>query len=339
MPAAEVAALAAAAEVTAPPKPRPMIAADEAAPPPTAPMPAAPPPPPPAAAPTGPVEPGAIAPQAARRKPTPVQKTKPTRKLRAGDLICAQCGEGNNASRKFCARCGNSLEMATTVKTPWWKKFVPHRKAKTLAVGERPGQGRNKPTRHFSLATIMRPLQGVLGIVLIVAVALFAFFPGFRNGVNDRAGSLKKKVSGIFTPQYDHVSAAAVASADSEQKPDHTAIKAFDGFKNTYWLTAQPDLQPHLRVEFSEPVNIDKVDLRNGAFDKFQQFNRAKTIKFVFAGGTDVVNVKDQVDQKAYTVTHGHNTNSAEIFITDQFSGLQGEQPLALTEMTFFKKS
>ena len=86
-------------------------------------------------------------------------------------------------------------------------------------------------------------------------------------------------------------------------------------------------------------MNIDKIDLRNGAADKFQQFNRAKTIKFVFAGGVDTVNVSDQLDEKAYTVKHGHNTRSIEIFITDQYQGLQGSQPLGLTEMTFFKKS
>jgi len=48
----------------------------------------------------------------------------PSRKLRPGDKICGDCGEGNNANRRFCSRCGASLDEAAVVRTKWWRKLL-----------------------------------------------------------------------------------------------------------------------------------------------------------------------------------------------------------------------
>ena len=54
-------------------------------------------------------------PQATRELAAAVTKTKPTRRLRPGDLICGQCGEGNPPVRRFCGRCGDSLDRKSVV--------------------------------------------------------------------------------------------------------------------------------------------------------------------------------------------------------------------------------
>ena len=46
----------------------------------------------------------------------------PTRR-HPGDLICGQCGEGNDPVRHFCRRCGNSLDEAIAVRLPWYRRF------------------------------------------------------------------------------------------------------------------------------------------------------------------------------------------------------------------------
>jgi hypothetical protein len=40
------------------------------------------------------------------------------RSAQPGDLICANCGEPNDPSRKFCRRCGSSLATASTASAP-----------------------------------------------------------------------------------------------------------------------------------------------------------------------------------------------------------------------------
>ena len=266
------------------------------------------------------------------------EKTKPTRKLRPGDLICGQCGEGNPPSRKFCSRCGNSLETAKSVKTPWWRKIIPHRKPKTLDAGERPGKGGNKGVRKgFSMHTIMGPVSRLIAAALVVFMLLLVVAPGVRGTVTDKLTSWKDTVVGWIKPSYEQIHVFEVPKA-STSIPGHPAVKAFDGFSNTFWAAQATDTQPHLIVQFSEPVNIDKIDLRNGASDQFDTFNRVKQLKLVFPTGSDIINVQDVGDQKTYNVKHGHNVARFEIDIVSQYPALEGQHQLAITELSFFQK-
>jgi ribosomal protein L40E len=71
-------------------------------------------PPPPAAASTGHHHPTAV-------KPRPQAAKGPSSSsIRAGDLICHRCGEGNPPERKFCRRCGTSLESAERARPRRW---------------------------------------------------------------------------------------------------------------------------------------------------------------------------------------------------------------------------
>ena len=116
---------------------------------------------------TGAAQPGAqtpeaMKPQVAKKQAKVIQKTKPTRRLKPGDLICGECGEGNPPARKFCSRCGTSLEAAKLVKKKWWQKLIPKRKVKTLEVGERPGVGgvKGKKARK-PMGAVLRRILGI----------------------------------------------------------------------------------------------------------------------------------------------------------------------------------
>ncbi|HWS46062.1 MAG TPA: hypothetical protein VN636_09400, partial [Acidimicrobiia bacterium] len=293
-----------------------------------------------------PAEPGSMAPQAARKKPPVVKdKTKPTHKLRPGDLICGQCGEGNSPSRKFCARCGNSLETAKVAKTPWWKKIIPHRKPKTLAAGERPGVGGNKSARKgFSLARLFAPLKKVIPAVLIIGALAMVVFPPLRTSVTDRLSSWKQSIERKITPQFATLHPFAIPLASSSEAA-HPPKMAFDGFSNTYWEAGPGDTQPHLVVKYADAVNIDKLILRNGSSDNYSATNRVEQLHLVFVetGQTADVNVQDSPDPKTYTVKNGHGSarrplHTIQIFITKQYPALQGVNQVAITELTFFQK-
>ncbi len=88
-------------------------------------------------APSTSTEPAGIQPTAVRsRIATTPLAAPPTKEPSAGDLVCGQCGEGNEPVRKFCRRCGNSLATAVVASTAKSGKFRRERKPRVLAAGE-----------------------------------------------------------------------------------------------------------------------------------------------------------------------------------------------------------
>src|SRR5207253_3952135 len=81
-----------------------------------------------------------------------------------GDLICGQCGEGNDPARHFCRRCGNSLDEAIAVRLPWYRRFFNRLfGVRTREAGWRP--------RRVGPPNVM---GGVMRIVRIAIVAMLA---------------------------------------------------------------------------------------------------------------------------------------------------------------------
>ena len=62
--------------------------------------------------------------QARSRAAVKPSKVPTSRDLRPGDLVCSECGEGNDPSRKFCGRCGSFLANATAFPTKSWRPRV-----------------------------------------------------------------------------------------------------------------------------------------------------------------------------------------------------------------------
>jgi hypothetical protein len=63
------------------------------------------------------VESPVVVPAPSAQASTPAPAAKPQelpqpRRLQPGDLVCPECGEGNDPNRKFCARCGTELTNA-----------------------------------------------------------------------------------------------------------------------------------------------------------------------------------------------------------------------------------
>jgi hypothetical protein len=291
-----------------------------------------------------PDQPDAMLPAAPRKATRTIQKTKPTRRLQPGDLICGDCGEGNPPARKFCSRCGESLLTAEVVKRPWWKKLWPQKRVKTLEAGERPGKAGVKAKKKYGQET-MRAARKVITTGAIVVVALLALVPPFRNWANDTfAQPVRDKWNDFTTQSFEPVNPVGEPLTNS-QTPDNPATNAVDNAGNTFWVATPvpPGQQAVVALIFGDeahPVNIDKAIIQNGARDKFANFSRAQKLHLVFnTGKTSDIDLKDSPDQQKVSISNGHGVTSVQIFVVSTYQAIgDPAPPVAISEIEFFKE-
>ena len=281
----------------------------------------------------------AMAPQAMReRTARAAVKQAPTRRLQPGDLVCGDCGEGNPPNRKFCSRCGTSLETAVAVKTPWWRKFIPKRKPKVLQAGTRPGRGgvRTKSRRAAALAKVFPTIRRVVAVVVLLSGILYGAFAPVRGWVNDHVIAVKTKISRIISPQFDPVHVNGFNA--TAQVKDHEAGKAVDGFTNTYWAAPATGREVVLILRFNQKVDVDKAIVHSGVSANFQSTNRPQKLHIVYdTGKTYDVDLKDTPDQQEVAIGKGHGISSMEIHITSFYTSVKSGN-VAITEVELFRK-
>jgi hypothetical protein len=272
------------------------------------------------------------------KKPPPPKLRPPTRKLRPGDLICGDCGEGNTDIRKFCSRCGASLAEAVKVKQPWWKRFLPRTGAKVRKSGDRPkGTGRRGQSKAgAAFQAVFRTARRVVSVLLVIAGIAYGMSGQFRGWVNERAIALRHGVEKIIFQQYVPVSPVEIAA--TTQRPDHPGPLATDGFSNTYWAAPGDGPEPTLILKFDRPVSVSRAIVRNGAAGEFQGQHRAERLHFVFSTGrtADVV-LKDNPDPQEVDIAEGDGATSVEIHVVSLFRSVKGTD-LALSEIELFEK-
>jgi hypothetical protein len=295
-----------------------------------------------------PGDPASLAPQAPKRPLKVIEKTKPSRRLQPGDLICGECGEGNAPVRKFCSRCGSSLAQAAVVKKKWWQRIFPQRKQKVLEAGQRPGRDGVKKKRKFALQPILRVARPVIGGLLLLGGILYAIYGPFRSFVNEKYTSAKDAVLDVI--QQDPQSVRPVAIAANTEPPSTTpcdqvdtnlACKVIDQKTNTFWTFPPPteSLTPTLTLQFDRPVNIDRIIVHNGAGDEFTNFGRVTELHFVFEPGntSDDVAIDDVPDAVEYEVEDGQQVTTVQVQITEVINASTPGANIALTELEFFQ--
>jgi len=282
-------------------------------------------------------QPEAMQPAAPRKATRTIHKTKPTRRLQPGDLICGECGEGNPPARKFCGRCGESLVTAEVVKRPWWKWLWPHKKVKTLEVGERPGKAGVKAKKKVKTETLLA-LKKVVTTGAIVIVALIALVPPFRNWTQDTfVQPVKDKWNDFTTQDFEPVNPEAALA--TTQTPENPATSAIDHAGNTFWVAPAGNGEPVLILTFGgRTVDLDKAIIQNGARDSFAQFSRAQKLHLVFnTGKSSDVNLKDAPDQQKVGISNGHGITQVEIHVASIYPAIgDPPPPVAISEIELF---
>ncbi|MGH8921155.1 MAG: hypothetical protein ACRD0H_22955, partial [Actinomycetes bacterium] len=120
----------------------------------------------------------------------------PSRVLRPDDLICGDCGEGNPPTRRFCSRCGGSLQTATVVPTPWWRRFLKRFDRTARPLGSRPSRLRTRTARGVSTA-----IRRLLLIAVLLLAVLSITVPSVRSLVLGGLAGIRNRVEALFVQQ------------------------------------------------------------------------------------------------------------------------------------------
>ncbi|MEA5365207.1 discoidin domain-containing protein [Amycolatopsis sp., V23-08] len=278
-------------------------------------------------------EPPELQPQPVQIKTRAIVRSKPTRRLELGDLVCGACGEGNVPSRHFCSRCGESLERASVVRPVWWRRLLAKlkRRPKAYRIGTRPGQKGTGGHRKWLTYSAFRKVRVVFGIALLVLGLGYAFYPPMRNTVLDNISALYRKV----TPQLEPVHPVTVTS--TTMIPGHPPGAAADTYTDTYWATPW-DSRKHPRITFTfgETRLLRSIILYSGAHDAFVANARPSILKVTLSNGvTENLLPQDVAGQQTLPLKNTTLVNSATIEVAEIFDG-QSSPDVAMSEIEFF---
>lgn len=228
--------------------------------------------------------PVSVAPTVARPRTAPRVLEAPSRR-QPGDLICGQCGEGNDPSRHFCRRCGNTLAEALSVELPWYRRLWNRMFHRTYAAGYR--HRRVGPPNV--MGAFWRIVRLALGLIIVLAVLAFALVPSFRTGVINRVHDTINPLRVQLFPHYDPIHPTGASASTSI--PGHLPTLAIDGFSNTYWAASPRDAAPYLKISFASPVDLFDIGITPGAAgstpaDGYLTQPRPQTVHLVFSDGT-----------------------------------------------------
>jgi hypothetical protein len=289
-----------------------------------------------------PVKPEAVKPTAVKTRPTPRAKVAPTREINPGDLVCGQCAEGNDPGRRFCRRCGASLQQAVVYTLPWysrlWQRLTARR---TRQAGDRPKTRR----RAFGGSGPGWLTSWVTKVILavIVVVVILTFVGPWHHSIRHRINRYYHNVVNVVHPTYNPVHPDA-ATATSFTR-GHPASFAIDGALNTSWWTGGRGTGQGQRlvIRIGNPTNVDKIGFLNGDQDNPAAFltqGRPEKVLLSFAGShpyTKTLTLKDSPTFQSYTIS-AKDATTLIITIESVQPGPRGTHA-ALSEVELFKKS
>jgi hypothetical protein len=286
------------------------------------------------------VQPEAVKPAAAKARPTPRAKPASTRVINPGDKVCSQCGEGNDPSRKFCRRCGASLQLATVFSLPWYKRWWRQLTTqKTRQAGDRPKVRR----RAFGGAGPGWLTSWVTRIIVLVVVVLIilTFVGPWNHSIRHRISRYYHNVVNVVHPTYNPVH--PVAAASTSEARGHAPGLAIDGEVNTSWQSGQRGsaVGQAIAIRFESATNVDKIGFLSGDQDNsgaFLTVGRPASVRLSFPGKhpyTKTLNLKDSPNFQSYTI----GAKGATVVIITVLSVNQAPQTphVAVAEVEFFK--
>ena len=299
----------------------------------------------PAAVPAGSVDepvsrrPTSLAPVVTRPRPGPRTVEPPTRR-NPGDLICGQCGEGNDPTRHFCRRCGNSLDEAIAVRLPWYRRFF------SRLFGVRTREAGWRPRRVGPpnvMGGVMRVVRLAIVAMLAVGILGFLLIPRFHHLVVNKVTAGVTSVRKVVHPNYDTV--YPVAAAATSQTAGHAASLTIDRTSNSYWAAIPTDKTPQLVFTFSEPQDLSEILFRSGAPgaqpSDFLNQPRPKAVHIIFTDAqgklitaTDIT-LTDQEGSQFYPI-EAKQTTTARIQIQSVYPATgAARSAVAIAEVEF----
>lgn len=250
---------------------------------------------------------------------------------------------GNDPTRRFCRRCGQSLATATiapTPKVPWYRRLFGGGQAKkAAAAGERP-QSMRKDGRTGSGIRPGGIVKAVFQILLIAAVVGaivgYAIVPSWRDTVNGAISGITQ----VLMPPADRVNTSGGTTGPGTR--NHPAELAWDRTL-AYWVVPfAAGEQPTIASSFEPMADITKILVTSGATgDAFKDFARPRdvTLEFLDPAGTVVASkayeLKDDAAAQAFDVG-AKGVVGVRLTVRSVFPATEAGAPVALAEIEFF---
>lgn len=191
--------------------------------------------------------------------------------LPSGSLICGKCATGNAPDRRFCLKCGYSLEWAKVVeRPPWWRRLLSRERTYRAGARRRPRRGGRWAFRLVLLGAL--------------AVLVLALLGPLRPSI---VGAYQWVMNTIAGPQQVRTT-DVTASATSD---GHEPLMAFDGANNTYWSAPPEEDAPFLQATMTEPVHLVAVGITPGTSLQTPEFlagPRAQVIEIAAGTGEEM---------------------------------------------------
>jgi len=238
--------------------------------------------------------------------------------FKPGDRICPSCGGGNDPLRKFCRKCGSSLELAVVAvakQVPWYRRLF-RRSQKVMEAGARPTSMADPGTTVSSL--LSRVLPFAIVVVIMGAIGSYFVVPDVQSQVNTTINQLKRQ----YLP--DLVSVTPVATGAS--------FEAIDGFSNTFWQAGGN--KPTITLHFDPAVDLGNIVVTNGADgEDFAAMRRPLTLDMVVNGKVHTpLTLADSRDPQSQRIDL-QNVSDLKLVVTK--SAGPDDEPVAIRELEF----
>ena len=285
-------------------------------------------------------------PSAVKQPPRPDPKVTAAEKVvNAGDLVCSQCGQGNDPARKFCRKCGNSLAAAVVAKkVPWWKKLFGGKKVRTSKeAGDREKKKQKARDASFRAQMLVVNARKVLMVLAMFGLAGSLAIPSVRvEGMRIAKGGLGS-VQEIFNPQIAPVNAVGVSA--SSAVPGKEANFAADLVLNSFWAEgAEGDgIGQTISFTFAEPTDLTKVIITAGSTAEPEAYlnnPRPKELHVVFdnGGSTDITLIDAEFRKsQSFNLKGAKGVSKVDISISSVYPGRGGTET-GIAEVEFKKK-
>ncbi|MFJ6985405.1 MULTISPECIES: NADase-type glycan-binding domain-containing protein [unclassified Streptomyces] len=287
-------------------------------------------------------EPDVVLPQAPQPRPTRRHQPTPrSNTIRAGDLICGDCGQGNAPARRFCARCGEELREAEVAPTPWWHRFRRRRGPRVVPLDSVTGEpGGPAPAPSGGLAALWARARVVLGVLVCLSCMLYATYAPFRHTVDDRAASVRRTATDFLESRYDPVRPSEVRTEDSARGSDPKHL--VDLSTATYWAAPFDARSPGgaekavLVVGFDRVVALDQLIVTAGAGDEFTGHGRPRQMLLTFTNEKRMrLQLKDTAKPQKFPLKGATAIKTVRIEITDVYPSEKGGD-VTVAELEFF---
>jgi hypothetical protein len=288
-----------------------------------------------------------VVPQRVPERVAPVTKTKSTRRLQPGDLICGQCGQGNPPTRKFCNRCGEELANAEAVQAKWYSRLkFWRRRTTTVEAGARPGQKGAPRDKKAATYKAYRRVRAIAVTILLVMAMLYVIVPGLRENVNrvvsPPVGTVRDWASGKWRSLTNSTETMPPFSVKaSSALRGHPGSAAFDNVTNTYWAAAwTPKDKPFLRISYKEPQTLTALVVHPGAQDGEDAAKFLRPAELVIrygSGATDTVQLPPDGDVITVKIDNASTFRAARITVT-KVHPQEGLKNVAISEIELKRK-